>query len=274
MNPVVKDQLGLVRSALYLPASNARAVTKAQGLDCDLAILDLEDSVRNEDKEIARDAALAALGESWQADFRAIRLNGTTSVFHAADIAALQSEKPDLVVLPKVEAGADASNVAAATGVLVLAMIETPRGVYAAREISSAEGVAGIIVGTNDLAFELRLPPGSDRTGLSFALQAIVLAVREAGGIILDGVYNQLDDAEGFAAECREGRALGFDGKTLIHPSQIEPCNALFSPGEAEIEDAIALIEAATGGAERFRGRMIESMHVTTARQLLARARL
>jgi citrate lyase subunit beta/citryl-CoA lyase len=273
MNAAVKDRLGLVRSALYLPASNARAVVKAQGLDCDLAILDLEDAVRDEDKESARGAAIATLNETWKADLRAIRVNGSNSGFHAADVEAALSAKPDLVVVPKVEAGADAARIASATNVPILAMIETPAGVYAAREIASAEGVAGIIVGTNDLAAELRLPPQAGREGMMFALQSILLAVRASGGVAFDGVYNRLDDPEGFEAQCREGRAIGFDGKTLIHPSQVEPCNRLFGPGEDEIEDALALVEAASGGAERFRGRMIEGMHVATARELLARAR-
>lgn len=273
MNAGLPGQMMLVRSALFLPASNARAVTKAQDLGCDLAILDLEDAVRDEDKAIARDAAVAALAEQWQAEIVAIRINGTASPEHAGDLRMLSGAKPALVVVPKVESAAEAEAVAAASATPLLAMIESPAGVYAAREIAAVSGVAGIIVGANDLAAELRLPPGAGRAGLMLALQSILLAVRAAGKLALDGVYNRLDDPEGFAAECSEGRLLGYDGKTLIHPSQIEPCNRLFGPSEAEIEDALALIEAASGGAERFRGRMIETMHVATARQLLARAR-
>lgn len=267
------ERLALTRSALYLPASNARAIAKAQGLDCDLAMLDLEDAVPDNAKEMAREGAAAALGEEWKADLIAIRINGTGSVFHDQDVALVANAKPDLAVAPKIESGAEANAIAAAVGVPLLAMIETPAGVYAAREIAAAEGVVGVIVGTNDLAAELRLPPEAGREGLMFALQQIILAVRAGGGVAFDGVYNRLDDPEGFAAQCREGRAIGFDGKTLIHPSQIEPCNSLFGPSEAEIEDALALIESAGGGAERFRGRMIEAMHVATAHRLLARAR-
>jgi (3S)-malyl-CoA thioesterase len=273
MNASVTEKLALVRSALFLPASNARVVTKAQGLDCDLAILDLEDAVREEDKETAREGAATALREPWNADLIAIRINATGSPHHQADLAAVAAAKPHLAVAPKVESGAEATAILSTIGVPLLAMIETPAGVYAAREIAATDGVAGIIVGTNDLAAELRLPPEAGREGLMLSLQTILLAVRAAGGVVLDGVYNRLDDPEGFEAQCGEGRAIGFDGKALIHPSQIEPCNRLFGPGETEIEDAIALIEAATGGAERFRGRMIEGMHVATARQLLARAR-
>jgi len=267
------EKLAMVRSALYLPASNARAITKAQNLDCDLAILDLEDAVKDEDKAMARDAAIAALIEAWKAELVAVRINGVGTPHHSADIDVLGPVAPALVVLPKVEEPSEAEQVAKAVGAPVLAMIETPKGVYAAREIAAAEGVVGIIMGTNDLAAALRLPPDAGRAGLILCLQAAVLAVRAAGKVIFDGVYNRLDDEEGFKAECREGRALGFDGKTLIHPTQIGPCNQLFGPSEAEIEDAIALIEAASGGAERFRGRMVEAMHITTARRLLSRAR-
>ena len=274
MNAAITEKLELVRSALYLPASNARAIAKAQGLDCDLAMLDLEDAVRDEDKETAREAAIAAIGAEWKADLVAIRINGPFSPHHAADVAAVLRAKPALVVAPKVESGTEAASIAAAVAAPLLAMIETPVGVYAAREIAAAQGVVGIIVGTNDLAADLRLPPEAGRDGLTTALQMVLLAVRAAGGVALDGVYNKLDDAEGFEAECRSGRMLGFDGKTLIHPSQVEPCNRLFGPSASEIEDATALIEAATGGAERFRGRMIEGMHVATARRLLGRARL
>lgn len=274
MNAAVTEKLALVRSALFLPASNPRAIAKAQGLDCDLAILDLEDAVRDEDKATARSAAAAACAATWKAELVAIRINGRGSPDHDADVAMIADAKPDLAVAPKVQSGTEAAMIAAAVGVPLLAMIETPAGVYAAREIASAEGVAGIIVGTNDLAAELRLPPGAGREGMMLALQSILLAVRAAGGVALDGVFNSLDDADGFAAQCREGRVLGFDGKTLIHPSQIEPCNRLFGPGEAEIEEATALIKAATGGAERFRGRMVETMHVDAARRLLARARI
>ncbi len=274
MNAAIKDRLELVRSALYLPASNPRAIAKAQGLDCDLVILDLEDAVRDDDKETARGSAVAAIAGYWKADLVAIRINGLSSPHYEADVAAVAKAKPHLVVVPKVESGDEAAAIAATVATPLLAMIETPAGVYAAREIAAAQGVVGIIVGTNDLAADLRLPPEAGREGLATALQMILLAVRAAGGVAFDGVYNKLDDVEGFEVECQAGRMLGFDGKTLIHPSQVEPCNRVFGPSAGEIEDSIALIEAATGGAERFRGRMIEGMHVATARRLLGRARL
>ena len=262
-----------VRSALYLPASNARALEKARTLAADMVILDLEDSVKEEDKAAARSAAVAAGAGKWRPSVLAVRINGTGSRWHQEDLAALRhAARIDLIVLPKVEDPLEAVRIAGAATQPLLAMIETPAGLYAARDIAGVNGVAGLIAGTNDLAAELRLPPGSGRTGLALALQTIVLAARAGGGIALDGVYNRLDDPEGLAAECAEGRAFGFDGKTLIHPSQIEPANRIFGPSEAELEEARALIEAHGGGAERFRGRMIEAMHVGEAKRLIARA--
>jgi citrate lyase subunit beta/citryl-CoA lyase len=149
-------------------------------------------------------------------------------------------------------------------------MIETPAGIYAAREIAGAGSVAGLLAGSNDLAATLRLPPG--RPGLTLALQSIVLAARAAGISVLDGVFNALDDVAAFEADCRAGREMGFDGKSLIHPNQIEAANRIFGPSPEELEEAQALIAAFSGGAERFRGRMIEAMHVDAARLALKRA--
>ncbi|MBV9841289.1 MAG: CoA ester lyase [Sphingomonadaceae bacterium] len=260
-----------LRSALFMPASNPRAIAKARTLACDLVILDLEDAVRDDTKEEARSAAVAAAAEGLGKPI-AIRINGTGTPWHAADVAAVAASAADMAVLPKVEDAALAARIASASGKPLLAMIETPAGVLAAPAIAAAPGVAGLIAGTNDLATELRLPPGSGRGGLVLALQMIVLAARAAGRIALDGVWNALEDPEGLAAQCAEGRALGFDGKTLIHPGQVEIANRAFGPSDGELEDARALVAAATGGAERFRGRMIEAMHVETARRLLALA--
>ena len=269
----VPARLELVRSALFLPASNARAVAKARTLPADLVILDLEDSVLEEAKQDALDAAIAAAAEGGFPGLLAIRINGVGSFWHDRDIAAIAGAAGiDLVVIPKVEAAAGLSALAARLQRPVLAMIETPTGVLNAPAIAATPGVAGLIVGPNDLSAALRLPPGAPRASLSYALQAILLAARASGVVALDGVWNRLDDPEGFEAECREGRTLGFDGKTLIHPNQVEACNRLFSPDASEVEEARALIAAANGGAERFRGRMVETMHVDTARRLLARA--
>lgn len=259
-----------VRSALFLPASNPRAVAKARGLPCDLVILDLEDAVADADKDRARDAAIGAAGANWGDRLLAVRLNGP-GPWHEADLAALAEAKHvDLVVVPKVEAPEYAEGLSRRLPMPLLAMIETPAGIYAAREIAGVPGVVGLLAGSNDLAAALRLPGGRD--GLTLALQSILLAARAAGVAAFDGVYNRLDDPDGLAADCEAGRRLGFDGKSLIHPTQIETANRIFGPSEGDLEEARALVEAATGGAERFRGRMIEAMHVDSARRALKRA--
>lgn len=260
------------RSALFLPASNARAIAKARTLPADMILLDLEDAVKPEDKEAARDAAVAAVAEGFGGRVVAIRVNGEETGWHDADLRAVARSGADFVVLPKAESAAAAIVAARAAAKPMLTMIETPRGLLAAAEIALAAEVAGLIAGTNDLSATLGTPPGDDRGGLVVALQTIVLAARAGGGWALDGVYNRLDDLAGLEAQCVEGRRFGFDGKTLIHPNQVEIANRAFGPGEAELADARALIAAATGGAERFEGRMIESMHVDQARALVARA--
>jgi citrate lyase subunit beta/citryl-CoA lyase len=259
------------RTLLFLPASNARAIEKARGLAADMVILDLEDAVRDDDKAMARAAAVEAAAIGFGKRLCAIRVNATDSPQHAADVAAVAGSACDYAVLPKLESAGEAARVAAACGKPLLAMIETPRGVLSAAAIADAPGVEGLIAGTNDLRAELRIPAGVSRDSLSTSLQTIVLAARAAGIWAFDGVFNALEDAKGLASECRHGRWLGFDGKSLIHPNQIAVAIEAFGPSAEEIDEARALIEAATGGAERFRGRMIESMHVEQARALLAR---
>ena len=261
------------RSALYLPASNPRAIEKARGLAADIILLDLEDAVKPENKDAARAAAVAAVGQGFGGRPAAIRANAMGTEWHEADVAAIAGSAADFIVLPKVESGDDAAGVAARAGKPLLAMVESPKAIFAAQSIATAPGVAGLIAGLNDLANDLCLPPGDDRKGLVFALQTIVMAARAGGIWALDGVFNKLDDTEGLAAECAEGRRFGFDGKTLIHPNQIETANLMFSPSEAELEAARALVAAASGGAERFGNRMIETMHVEAAKRMLARGR-
>lgn len=260
------------RTALFLPASNARAIAKARTLAADMVILDLEDAVRDEDKSNAREAAVAAVGEGFGSRLGAIRINGVGRGEHIADIAAVAGSAADFVVVPKVEAADDAARVTDALGKPVLAMIETPLGVLAASEIAAVTGVEGLIAGTNDLRAQLRIPASASRDAIALALQTIVLAARVGGAWAIDGVYNALDDAEGLAAECRHGRSLGFDGKALIHPNQIAIAATAFGPGAEEIVDALALLDAFRGGAERFRDRMIEAMHVEQARAVIERA--
>jgi len=258
---------GLSGALLFLPASNPRAIAKAREAGADLVVLDLEDAVKPEDKDAARDDAVEAVATAWPAPV-AIRINGVGSEWHSLDLDAAARSKADLVVVPRAISAHLVSNVRKAVGKPVLAMIETAAGVLAAAEI--APETAGLIAGTNDLAADLRLPPNAGRAPLQTALQTIVLAARAAGVAVFDGVFNMLDDADGFFAEAGEGRRLGFDGKSLIHPSQIEPCQRAFAPTEAEIEHARRLVAAFDGGAERFEDQMIERMHVEAARRLLA----
>jgi citrate lyase subunit beta/citryl-CoA lyase len=258
-----------VRSLLFLPASNSRAIAKAWGAGADLVVLDLEDAVKPADKDSARAAAVEAVAEPWPMPV-AIRVNGALSEWHAADVDAVARSNADLVVVPRGDDSAQARSIGKLTRKPVLGMIETAAGVLAAPAI--AREVAALIAGTNDLAADLRLPPDAGRAPLQMALQSIVLAGRGAGIAVFDGVFNQLDDAEGFAAQADEGRRLGFDGKSLIHPDQIEPCHRAFAPTEAQIDRARRLVAASTGGAERFEDQMIERMHVEAAKRLLERA--
>jgi citrate lyase subunit beta/citryl-CoA lyase len=261
------------RTALFLPASNPRAIVKARGLGADMVILDLEDAVRDHAKAEARAAAVAAVAEGFGHRLCAIRINGIEAAEHAADLDAVARSICDFVVVPKVETAADAAAIADAAGKPLLAMIETPLGVLAAAEVAAVPRVGGLIAGVNDLRATLGIPAGAGREGLSLSLQTIVLAARASAVWAIDGVFNLLDDIKGLAAECRHGRALGFDGKSLIHPAQIEPAARVFGPSERELADAEALIAAATGGAERFHDRMIEAMHVDQARALIERNR-
>lgn len=259
------------RSLLYVPGSNARALEKAQGLAADMLIIDLEDAVPADRKDAAREAMRAAASAGFPGKRVAVRVNGTGSAEQAADIAALAGLALDAVVLPKVDAPADLDPLRA-LGLPIFAMVETPVAIYAASDIAADRNVRGLIAGLNDLAHKLRLPDGMDRGAMSHAIQAIVLAARAGGCWCFDGVYNAIDDAAGFVAEAEEGRRLGFDGKTLIHPSQVDPCNTAFAPSPREIAAAEALVAAATGGAQRHDGRMVEDMHVAAARALLERA--
>ena len=265
----MKADLSLCRSLLFLPASNPRAIAKARGLGADMVVLDLEDAVKPADKDGARAAAVAAAAEGFPG-LCAIRIN-SSDPWHMPDLVAVASSRADYVVVPMTPGPEAPSAATEITGKPVLAMIETAQGVLNAAAIAPA--TAGLIAGTNDLAADLGLRPGGDRAALVTALQTILLAARAAGVAAFDGVYNRLDDAEGFAAQCEEGRRFGFDGKSLVHPGQVDLANTLFGPSEAEVEGARRLLAAATGGAERFEGEMIERMHVEQARRVLARAR-
>jgi citrate lyase subunit beta/citryl-CoA lyase len=257
-----------VRSLLFLPASNPRAIAKAREAGSDMAILDLEDAVKAGDKAAARDAAVEAVETPWAMPV-AIRINGVGSEWHSLDLDAVARSRADIIVVPRAISAHLVHDIAETAGKPVLAMIETAAGVLAAPAI--ANECAGLIAGTNDLRADLRLPLDSTREPISASLQLIVLSARSAGVAAFDGVFNSLDDADGFTSEAKEGRALGFDGKSLIHPSQIGPCHQAFAPSPAEVERAQALVDAYHGGAERFGNEMIERMHVEAAQRVLTR---
>jgi citrate lyase subunit beta/citryl-CoA lyase len=265
----VSSDLFAVRSVLFLPASNPRAMARARDSAADLVILDLEDAVKPADKEAARDAAVDAIGADWRMPV-AIRINGPASEWHSLDIDAAARSRCAFAVLPRAASAHLVREVREAIGKPLMTMIETAVGVLAAAQI--AKESAALIAGTNDLSADLRLPANAGRAPLQTALQTIVLAARAADIAVFDGVFNRFTDLEGFTAECDEGRRLGFDGKSLIHLDQIEPCNRAFAPAAEELERARQLVEAFSGGAERFKDEMIERMHVEAARRLLVRA--
>jgi citrate lyase subunit beta/citryl-CoA lyase len=271
------------RSVLYLPASNARALEKAKGLRCDAVILDLEDAVAPEAKDSAREAAVAAVraGGFGRREL-AIRVNGVGTGWHEADLAAACAAGPDAIVVPKVDSAETVRTLAAAfdtygapAHTALWAMIETPGAVLRAWEIAEAsDRLTVLVLGTNDLVKELDVEHVPGRLPLQTALGLVVLGAKAAGVVVLDGVYNDLTDTDGYVAECRQGRALGFDGKTLIHPKQVDDANAAYAPSAEAVEDARGLLEAwhaaAGAGVVTYRGRMIENLHVATAERVLA----
>ncbi|MGR3484494.1 MAG: HpcH/HpaI aldolase/citrate lyase family protein [Paracoccaceae bacterium] len=257
------------RSALYVPASRARAVEKAHGLGCDAVILDLEDAVAPDAKDAARAAAVEACALDWGHRVLLVRVNGAATAWGDDDRVALAGRA---LVVPKAEAPADLDLPGDGP---VWAMIETPRGVLAAPALAAHPRCAGLIAGTNDLAADLR---ATGRAALGHALAAIVLAARAHGRACLDGVFTAPSDMAGLTAECAEGRALGFDGKTLIHPAQIAAANAAFGPSAAEIVaarariDAFAVARARGEAVALHEGALVEGLHVAADERLLARA--
>ncbi|MHB8800739.1 MAG: HpcH/HpaI aldolase/citrate lyase family protein [Thermoanaerobaculia bacterium] len=275
------------RSVLYVPGSNPKALAKARTLPCDGVILDLEDSVAPEAKEPARRAVVeAAAAGGFAPRELLVRVNARGTPWHRDDLAALARLAVDGIVLPKVEWPEDvreAAGVLAASGApaaqALWLTIETPRGILAADLLASAHpSVAGLVAGTSDLTKELRARHVPGREPLLHALSAIVLAARAHSLAALDGVHLALEDEEGFAAACRQGRDLGFDGKTLIHPRTIPAANRAFAPDPAEVDDARRLL--ATWSAARAEGRgvvvherrLVEELHAREAERLVALA--
>jgi citrate lyase subunit beta/citryl-CoA lyase len=271
------------RSVLYMPSSNERALEKAKTLPVDGLILDLEDAVAPDHKVAAREnaCAAAASGDYGQREVT-IRINASGTQWHDDDLAAACAAGPDGIVVPKVDSAQEVLELVAAMErhgapdrTRLWAMVETPRAVLDVGEIAQASArLAVLVIGTNDLVKELGARHVPGRAPLLTALSLALLAARRAGVAILDGVYNDVVDLDGFRAECRQGRDLGFDGKTLIHPGQVEPCNEVFAPSEAEVQDARDLVAAWDEGAGRgvvtHRGRMVEHLHVEIARQVIA----
>ena len=273
------------RSVLYIPGSKPRALEKAAGLPADAIIFDLEDAVAPEAKEEARDILAETLkATDYGARARIVRVNGADTAWGKADLEAICPLALDAVLLPKVETAEEIAAVkarldaAGAGSTQVWAMMETPLGVFNALAIAKAPGMGGFVMGTNDLAKELGCRSRDDRLPMMFALQQCLMAARAAGIVAVDGVYNAFKDEDGLKAECEQGRDLGFDGKTLIHPAQLEIANTAFAPSEAEVDLAhrqIAAydeVEASGQGVAVVDGRIVENLHIVTARATLAKS--
>ncbi len=273
------------RSVLYMPGSNARALEKAKVLPADALILDLEDAVAPDAKDQARERVCAAVASREYGNRElVIRVNGLNTPWGADDIAAAAKVGPDAILIPKVSTtqvlrAAEEAIANADESIDLWAMMETPMGMLNANEIAGAGGrLVCMVMGTNDLAKETRASLSGDRVGMLPWLSICVAAARAHGLTIIDGVYNMIGNAAGLTEECTQGRLLGMDGKTLIHPTQLETANVVFAPSAAEIADARDVIEAfenaenATQGVISLNGRMVERLHADIARCTIALA--
>lgn len=272
------------RSVLFLPASNPRAIDKARTLACDVVVLDLEDAVGPEAKTSAREAAVAAVAEGFGDRETAIRVNALDTPWGAIDLAAAAAAGPDVVLAPKIGSAAaveacDRALAGAREGVRLWAMIETPAALLELPAIAACAGhtrLDALVLGVNDLSLGLGARSGPGREPLKPAMSWTVAAARAHGLTPIDGVFNRIDDPQGFADECAQGRAFGFAGKSLIHPSQIDPCNVAFSPDAAELAWARSVVEAfeapeaAGAGVLRVDGAMAERLHLEQAKLILA----
>lgn len=271
------------RSVLYMPSSNERALEKAKSLPVDALILDLEDAVAPDAKPQARvNAAAAVTSGEYGAKELTIRVNGADTEWHHDDLKAAAEAGPDAIVVPKVNSAdavlalVDAFDAAGVPDTTKLwAMIESPYAILHAEEIAAASDRLNVLVlGTNDLVKELYVDHVPGRTNLVTSLQLAVLAARATGKVVLDGVYNDVKDVDGYLAEVEQGRAFGFDGKTIIHPGQIDGANTGFAPSAEAVESARGLIQAwedgKGAGVVTYNGRMVESLHVESAERTLA----
>ncbi len=271
-----------LRSVLYMPSSNERALEKAKSIPCDALILDLEDAVAPAAKPAAREAAAraAASGEYGRRTVT-IRVNGIGTEWHDDDLRVAAQAGPAAIVVPKVNSAAEVhalvtamERAGAPAHTRLWAMVETPVAILDVASIARASDRLGaFVLGTNDLVKELYAEHVPGRAPILPSLHQALLAGRAAGIAVLDGVYNDVKDEAGFLAECEQGRQLGFDGKTLIHPGQVSGANAAFAPSEAAVEDARGLIEAfeaSDGGVVTYRNKMVENLHVESARRTLS----
>lgn len=285
------DVIRPCRSVLYMPGSNARALEKAKGLPADALILDLEDAVSPDAKEEARRQVCAAVrGGGYGAREIIIRVNGLDTPWGLDDIRAASDAAPDAILVPKVDTAhgvqqyeALMNDHGAASEIDLWAMMETPRAILGAQGIAASSAEPGSrlkawVMGTNDLAKELGCAQPQSREPLITSLGLCVLAARAYGLVLIDGVFNEIQDVKGFSQVCSQGRAFGFDGKTLIHPSQIEACNEIFSPSDDEVAWAREVIAAFDHpdnhgkGALKVNGRMVERLHADIARRTVAMA--
>jgi (3S)-malyl-CoA thioesterase len=268
------------RSALYIPGSKERALEKARGLPVDAILFDLEDAVAPDEKVNARHTLKEALYQGGYGNkYRVVRINGLDTEWGKDDAAETLEMECDAVLLPKVNSTADVDALAAIIGdKKIWAMMETPLGIINAASIAAHPSIEGFVLGTNDLAKDLNTRKAERREPLLYALQAALLAAKAYGVITIDGVYNAFKDDEGLKVECEQGRDMGYDGKSLIHPAQVVITNAAFAPTEAEIELAqrqIAAFEEAEAqglGVAVVDGKIVENLHIVTARATLAKA--
>ncbi|MFQ3183013.1 MAG: (3S)-malyl-CoA thioesterase [Alteromonas macleodii] len=264
------------RSALYIPASRLRALDKARSLPVDVVLLDLEDAVTPDEKVTARATLTDQLDKGgYGKRLCVVRINGLDTRWGACDAKAVNLMACDAVLMPKVNYVADVDALAQLTDKPIWAMMETPLGIINAAEIAAHPKIAGFVMGTNDLAKDLSI---RTRGALMTSLQMCLLAARAHGIVAIDGVYNAFRDENGFKIECEEGRDLGFDGKSLIHPSQIVVANAAFAPTQGEVDlakrqiAAFAEAEAGGQGVAVVDGQIVENLHIVTARATLAKA--
>lgn len=275
----------LLRSVLFMPASNLRAMDKARSLPADAIIFDLEDAVAPDSKDTAREQVLSQLAAGgYGGRHLVVRSNGLSTPWGEADIRAVAESGIDTVCLPKIETVAELELVAALltecgrADIRLWAMIETPLGVSNVNQLAQFDSLTALVMGTSDLASELRVPHRADRLGLQYSLGRCVLAARQNGKVILDGVQLDLEDVEGLNAICEQGRALGFDGKTLIHPSQIKSANSAFGYSDADVEHARQILkvwetaQTQSKGVAVLKGKLVELMHVEEATRVLEQA--